>query len=202
MQTGKSLLLLTIVTITLFGCQDRPQEPEMNEESQEEYDAIEVDKGEKETRESLEIELIDGEGIQVGIATLTEESDGVHIAVAAHHLPEGMHGFHIHEKGMCDTPDFESAGGHFNPGGKNHGFDDPEGPHAGDMVNLEVHADGTAEQIFINDMVTLKKDVPHSLFSEEGTTLMIHADSDDYVSQPAGDAGERIVCGVISKKEK
>lgn len=202
MQTGKSLLIIMVATIALIGCQNRPQEPEMNKESQVDDDTIEVDKEEKEARESLEIDLIDREGIQVGIATLTEESDGVHISVDAHHLPEGMHGFHIHEKGICDTPDFESAGGHFNPDGKNHGFEDPNGPHAGDMVNLEVHADGTVEQMFINDMVTLERDVPHSLFSKEGTALMIHADADDYISQPAGDAGERIVCGVISKKGK
>lgn len=202
MQTGKLLLLLTVVTVVLFGCQDRIEEPEMNEESQLDNDAIEVDKEEKQARESLKVELIDREGIQVGIALLTEEADGVHLKVDAHHLPEGLHGFHIHEKGICETPDFESAGGHFNPDEKNHGFDDPNGPHAGDMVNLEVHADGTVEQIFINDRVTLEKDVPHSLFSKEGTTLMIHADPDDYVSQPAGNAGERIVCGVISKGEK
>jgi len=190
-----------IVVIVALGCQDRPEEPEMNEESQQDENAIEVDKEEKETKEPLEIELIDQEGIQVGIASLTEEADGVHISVEAHHLPEGLHGFHIHEKGICETPDFESAGGHFNPDGKNHGFDDPEGPHAGDMVNLEVHADGTVEQIFINDRVTLEKGEPHSLFSKDGTTLMIHADADDYESQPAGDAGERVVCGVISEGE-
>src|SRR5699024_12204278 len=104
-----------IVVIVALGCQDRPEEPEMNEESQQDENAIEVDKEEKETKEPLEIELIDQEGIQVGIASLTEEADGVHISVEAHHLPEGLHGFHIHEKGICETPDFESAGGHFNP---------------------------------------------------------------------------------------
>src|SRR5690606_30992804 len=108
----------------------------------------EVDKEEKGAGEPLEVELIDQEGIQVGTALLTEEADGVHIKVDAHHLPEGLHGFHIHEKGICETHDFESAGGHFNPDKKNHGFDDQNGPHAGDMVNLEVHADGTVEQIF------------------------------------------------------
>src|SRR5690625_6641375 len=169
MKIGKSLLLLTTVTIVLFGWQDRPQEPEMNEEGQSENDAIEVDKEEKEAKESLEVELINQEGIQVGTALLTEEEDGVHIAVDAHHLPEGMHGFHVHEKGICETPDFDSAGGHFNPDEKNHGFDDSKGPHAGDMMNLEVQADGTIEQLIINDRITLKKGKSHSLFNKEET---------------------------------
>lgn len=202
MQKHQLFFIFIFVVILAVGCQDRQKEPEMNEESQVENEAIEVDKEENEDEESLEVELIDQEGINIGTATLKEETDGVHILVEAHHLPEGLHGFHIHEKGSCETPDFKSAGGHFNPDGKNHGFDDPEGAHAGDMVNLEVHADGTVEHTVINDEVTLKKGVPNSLFSEEGTTLMIHSDLDDYVSQPAGDAGERIVCGVISKGEK
>src|SRR5690625_3780463 len=186
--------LFVFMVMLVAGCQNDPKEPEMREEGMDESEAIEVDKETSEKVAPVEVELIDQEGISVGKATLQEEADGVHIAVSAHHLPEGLHGFHIHEKGICETPDFESAGGHFNPEEKNHGFDDPEGAHAGDMVNLEVHEDGTAEQIFINDRVTLEQGVPNSLLSKEGTALMIHSDPDDYVSQPAGDAGERIVC--------
>src|SRR5690625_3353477 len=178
---GLFFVICMLIAIIAIGCQNREKEPQMSEEGQIENEAIEVDKEEKEKEATLEVELINEEGIQVGMATLTEESDGVHIAVDAHHLSKGMHGFHIHEKGLCETPTFESAGGHFNPDGKNHGFDDPQGPHAGDMVNLEVHADGTAEQIVINDRVTLEKGVPHSLISNEGTSLMIHADPDDYI---------------------
>src|SRR5699024_6073630 len=127
---------------------------------------------------------------------------GVHIALDAHHLKPGVHGYHIHEHGLCEPPTFESAGGHFNPTNKQHGFDHPEGPHAGDMENIEVKEDGTVKVTVVNKDVTLKKNEANSLFQKEGTSLMIHAKPDDYVSQPAGDAGDRIVCGVISQPEK
>jgi|SRR5690625_281485 len=200
-KTSLFFLLFIVITIIVVGCQDRQKEPEMGQERKDEIEALEVDKDEIENGKSLKVELVDQEGIQVGIATLTEEADGVHIAVDAHHLPEGLHGFHVHEKGICETPDFDSAGGHFNPDEKNHGFDDSKGPHAGDMMNLEVQADGTIEQLIINDRITLKKGKTHSLFNQEGTSLIVHADPDDNVSQPAGNAGERIVCGVIYKGE-
>src|SRR5699024_2015253 len=149
----------------------------------------------------LEVELINTDGVGVGLATLKEKGDGVHIEVDAHHLEPGLHGFHIHERGLCEAPTFESAGGHFNPTNKKHGFDNPEGPHAGDIVNIEVKEDGTVKANFVNDMVTLKEGVANSLLGKEGSSLMIHADPDDYVSQPAGNAGDRIVCGVISAPE-
>src|SRR5690625_4293007 len=150
-----SLFLFMVILAT--GCQNNSKEPEMKEEGMEESEAIEVDKETGENETAIEVELINQEGVSVGAATLTEETDGVHIAVSAHHLPEGLHGFHIHEKGICETPTFESAGGHFNPEGKNHGFDNPEGAHAGDMANLEVKADGMVEQTIVNEQVTLEK---------------------------------------------
>jgi len=190
-----SVILGSIVTGCQLDEQDQ-REPEMNETEATENESIEVNQ-ETEEKSMHEINMIDREGIDIGTATFKEGEGGVYIHLQAHHLPEGLHGFHIHEVGLCEAPDFESAGGHFNPDGKNHGFDDPEGPHAGDMENIEVAADGTVNIEKVNDRVTLEKDVPHSLFHEGGTTLMIHADPDDYVSQPAGDAGERIACGVI-----
>jgi len=202
MRQYRLLFVFVLAAMVATGCQDRQKEPEMQEGISENDEAVEVDKEAAEEKKKLEVELVDREGIAVGIATLTEKSDGVHIDVSAHHLAEGMHGFHIHEKGICESPDFESAGGHFNPDGKEHGFDNPEGPHAGDMENLKVETDGTVEHTVINDRVTLEKGVGHSLFTEEGTTLIIHVDADDYASQPAGDAGDRIVCGTISKGEK
>lgn len=112
-------------------------------------------------------------------------------------MAPGEHGFHIHETGSCEQPDFESAGGHYNPTDANHGMDDPEGPHAGDMKNIEVSEDGTVNTEVTADMVTLEEGQDNTLFTEDGTALVIHSGADDYETQPSGDAGDRIACGVI-----
>lgn len=140
----------------------------------------------------------DAKGATVGSATLTEGSGGVTIAVEASKLPPGSHGFHIHEAGKCDPPDFKSAKGHFNPTGKKHGLQNPEGPHAGDLPNLEVGADGTAKAEVVAAGVTLKNG-KNSLFQRGGTALVIHAGPDDEKSDPSGNSGARIACGVIRK---
>ena len=118
--------------------------------------------------------------------------------VRVHDLPPGVHGIHIHQNAKCDPPDFKSAGGHFNPDGKKHGFDNPEGHHAGDMLNLTVDAKGKAKAKLEDKDVTLG-DGPHSLFSNGGTALMIHAKADDMKTDPSGNSGDRIACGVITK---
>lgn len=169
-----------------------------NNEPQADEDGTEVNVGVEEGDEEITVELKNNEGAIVGTAVLTEGPTGVKVSVDATHLSPGSHGFHIHEKGICEEPDFESAGGHFNPEDTNHGFDHPEGPHAGDLPNLEVEKDGTVKQEVIAEVVTLDKEGKHSIVSGEGTSLMIHANPDDGKSQPAGNAGERIACGVIS----
>jgi Cu-Zn family superoxide dismutase len=106
--------------------------------------------------------------------------------------------FHVHETGSCDhTTGHESAGGHFNPTSQEHGFLAPEGPHAGDMPNLEVAEDGTANATVENPRVTLRPGLPNSLLDEDGTALIIHAEEDDQRTDPTGNAGDRIACGVI-----
>lgn len=191
-----SLLLVVVVS----GCKKEIDEPEMRGDA---MDSAELnDQAVHAEVEPLEVELMNEDGVGVGVAIFSEGDKGVQIELDAHHLNPGVHGFHIHEKGICEAPTFESAGGHFNPTNKKHGFDHPEGPHAGDMENIEVEDDGRIKVTIINDMVTLKEGEVNSLISKEGTSLMIHANPDDYVSQPAGDAGERIVCGVISFPEK
>lgn len=139
----------------------------------------------------------DVNGKQIGIATLTESADGVRIALDAEKLPSGFHGFHIHNTGKCDPPDFKSAGPHFNPGGTKHGMKNPEGPHAGDLPNIEVGPDGKAKAIVTAKEVTLGVG-KNSLFPEGGTSLVIHADPDDERTDPAGNSGERIACGIIT----
>lgn len=142
-------------------------------------------------------ELRNAEGQLVGTATLEEGESGVRIALEAANLPEGTHAFHVHETGECTPPDFTSAGGHFNPTGAQHGLENPQGPHAGDMENFDVGADGTAQIAVDNDRVTLAAG-QNSLLDADGSALVVHAGADDYVTDPSGDAGDRIACGVIT----
>lgn len=143
------------------------------------------------------VELIGTNGAKVGQAELTEMSRGVHIKVEAFNLVPGKHGFHIHESGKCEPPGFESAGGHFNPMNKQHGFDNPNGPHAGDLPNLFVGTDGTVTAEMVAKYVTLSEGQPNSLIRPGGTSLVIHENADDYKTDPAGNSGARIACGRI-----
>ncbi len=142
--------------------------------------------------------LHNAKGEVVGKATLLETPEGVKISLAATGVPRGTHAFHIHEAGSCEAPDFKSAGGHFNPHGKKHGHQNPDGAHAGDLQDIQVGWRGKASVEQIAKEVTLGRG-NHSLFHRGGTSLVIHADPDDNVSDPAGNAGTRIACGVIEK---
>jgi len=142
--------------------------------------------------------VIDTEGNQIGTAQFEQTPAGVLISLAVAGLPAGEHGFHIHQKGVCDTADgFKSAGGHFNPDGHEHGLKVEAGPHAGDMPNQFAGADGVMRVQVLNPNVTLGEG-PNSLADMDGSALIIHAGADDYVTQPTGDAGGRLACAVIS----
>jgi Cu-Zn family superoxide dismutase len=143
--------------------------------------------------------LVNPQGQKVGEATLTQTDNGVKIELVVENLPPGVHAFHIHEKGLCQGPDFKSAGGHFNPFHKQHGLNNPQGPHAGDLPNITVGPDGKAKVTEMAKLVTLKAGEKNSLFQPGGTSLVIHVGPDDNVSDPAGDAGPRIACGPITK---
>lgn len=145
--------------------------------------------------------LHDATGHEVGLATLAAAPTGVLMAVRVHDLSPGLHGMHIHEYGTCEGPDFSSAGGHFNPDRRHHGLGNPNGPHAGDMPNLTVAADGTGMAAITLTRVTLG-DGPSSLIQPGGTALVIHAKADDQHSDPAGNAGGRIACGVIRAADR
>ena len=140
--------------------------------------------------------LKNAEGKDVGSAALTQTPAGVLIKLSLKGVPAGERAFHIHGVGKCEPP-FTSAGGHFNPGKKKHGVMAAEGAHAGDMPNLHVPASGELVIEVLNAAVTLDKGKANSLFGPEGTSLIIHAGKDDYKTDPTGDAGGRIACGVI-----
>ena len=142
--------------------------------------------------------LHNAQGEEVGNATFTQMPDGVKISLSVRNLSQGPHAFHIHAVGLCEPPDFKTAGGHFNPYGKKHGLKNPEGAHAGDLQNISVGPDGTAQTEASATFVTLGEG-GNSLFHPEGTALVIHANADDDVTDPAGNAGARIACGVIEK---
>jgi len=145
---------------------------------------------------SAKAEFRNPEGGVVGRAELVEAPYGVMIAVEVSELPPGRHGFHIHEAGRCDPPDFGSAGGHFNPRGKRHGLMTVDGPHVGDLPNLVAGPDGTVRAEFYLTHATLGAG-SNSLFHPNGTALVIHADPDDGRTDRSGHAGPRIACAVI-----
>ena len=143
------------------------------------------------------VELKDAQGKGVGSIVIWDQGTGVALQLDLHDLAPGEHGIHFHQVPKCEAPDFKSAGGHFNPENKKHGFDSPDGHHAGDMKNFTVGANGKAKAKLEDADVTLK-DGPHSLLTN-GAAVVVHAKADDYKTDPSGNSGDRVACGVISK---
>jgi superoxide dismutase, Cu-Zn family len=148
--------------------------------------------------QSAKAALKDKSGKDVGSVDLSQTPGGVLIKLSLKGMPAGEHAFHIHAVGKCEPPAFESAGPHFNPDNKHHGILSGQG-HAGDMPNLYVPANGTLEVEVVNAAITLDKSKPNSVFHPGGAAVVIHGGKDDYKSDPAGNAGDRIACGVISE---
>jgi Cu-Zn family superoxide dismutase len=142
--------------------------------------------------------LKDASGKDVGQVQLLQTPHGVLIKLAVKGIPPGDHAFHVHAVGKCEPP-FTSAGGHFNPDAHKHGMEAAEGEHAGDMPNLHIPANGELVVEIANPMISLAKGQKNSVFDTDGSALIIHAGADDYKTDPTGNAGDRIACGVITE---
>lgn len=140
--------------------------------------------------------LKDASGKEVGRAVFTATPSGALLDLNLTAAQPGVHALHIHAVGKCDPPDFKSAGPHFNPDQTKHGIMSPEGPHAGDLPNVHVPADGKLEVEFLDPVVTISQEA--ALLDADGSSIVIHAGPDDYKTDPAGNSGDRIACGVIT----
>lgn len=151
------------------------------------------------TRKLAYARIINADGDTIGTALLTQRREGVRVYAWARGLTPGRHGIHIHAVGQCDPTAFTTAGGHFNPEVKQHGLENPAGPHAGDLPNLEVRENGLGILSADSDRISLL-DGPRSLFDADGSALIIHAAEDDQMTDPTGNSGTRVACGVIQAK--
>jgi Cu-Zn family superoxide dismutase len=140
--------------------------------------------------------LKDATGKDVGTATFSATPSGALLDLNLTAIPPGVHALHIHAVGKCEPPKFETAGPHFNPDQTKHGIMNPEGPHAGDLPNIHLPADGKLEVEFLDPVVTLSQE--SALLDADGASIVIHAGPDDYKTDPAGNSGDRIACGVIT----
>ncbi|MEC0226829.1 superoxide dismutase family protein [Paenibacillus alba] len=182
MKSMKMLMTVSLGLMVLTGCQS------VRSASTKEAAAPPKD---------VEVTMIGTNGQSVGTAKLSAVPEGVLVNLQVSGLTPGAHGFHIHEKAICEAPTFDSAGAHFNPTKKEHGFLNPKGFHAGDLPNLIVDEKGVGTISAVTKTVVLQPDKPNSLFKPGGTSIVIHEQADDLKTDPSGNSGKRIACGAV-----
>jgi Cu-Zn family superoxide dismutase len=143
--------------------------------------------------------LRNASGATIGVLVLTPSTTGIRITGGLAGLPAGMHGIHLHQVGKCDGSDFSTAGPHMNPSSLHHGLENPLGPHAGDLPNITANSSGVATVDLSTPRVTLDANSVGGLFDADGTAIVVHATMDDQKTDPAGNSGARIACGVIER---
>lgn len=182
MRTSTALILPLVLAATACGS---------NTPEAAAGDAVPIDAAPSATPTRAVATLRTADGTNAGTVTLLPAGEGMRLAVQVKGLSAGEHGIHIHTTGKCEGPRFESAGAHWNPAGKQHGLENPEGSHAGDLANLTVGADGSG---IVNTTLTGST---ADLLDADGAALVIHAKPDDQKTDPSGDSGDRIACGVL-----
>ena len=185
-----STALILPLLLAAAACGSNTQEPTPQADAS---DAMPVDAGPSAAPTRAVATLRTADGTDAGTVTLLPAGKGMRLAVQVKGLAVGEHGIHVHTTGKCEGPKFESAGGHWNPAAKKHGLQNPDGSHAGDMANLTVAADGSG---IVN--TPLGGGTVDELLDADGAALVIHAKADDQKTDPSGDSGDRIACGVLS----
>lgn len=202
MKNISKLLLTSSAALILAACGGEPAEdsteaPVEEEPTEQTEETTPTETSESTETETVTVDMLNNDGEEVGTATFEETETGVTLNLNLEGIPEGEYGMHIHEVGMATPPTFEDAGSHFNPTDVEHGVDSESGPHIGDLPNLVVPEDGVVDEVIEVPDTTLQADGENTLNSEQGTSLIVHTDADDYASQPTGDAGDRMLGGVI-----
>lgn len=190
--------LTAVVTLALTGCTGTQQDQESHGARDKDKDPAAEKVSSKAPSRAFLVPLQNKKGKRAGEARLLPTPEGVEMTVEASDLKPGTHAIHFHETGKCETPDFKSAGGHFNPFSKEHGLKNPKGAHAGDLQNIIVEENGSLQTTLLAKHVTLAKAKKNSLLDKDGSAIIIHSGADDGKSQPSGDAGERVLCGEIN----
>ncbi len=186
------------LVLVLAGCSESEQLDTTSDKiEQNENNADNQDDEETKVENRKTVELNSAEDEKMGSAVLEQVDGGVEISLKVEGMEPGKHGVHFHETGACEAPDFESAGAHFNPDDSEHGMENENGPHAGDLPNVEVAEDGTGELEFTAEHVSLLADEKNSLMDEDGSALVIHEGEDDGKTDPSGESGNRIACGAL-----
>ncbi len=189
---------MLMLMLVLVGCSESEQLDTTSDKiEQNENNADNQDDEETKVENRKTIELTSTDDEKIGSAVLEQIDEGVQISLKVEGMEPGKHGVHFHETAKCEAPDFESAGAHFNPDDSEHGMENENGPHAGDLPNVEVAEDGTGEFEYTAEHVSLLADEKNSLMDEDGSALVVHEKEDDGKTDPSGDSGERIACGAL-----